>query len=141
MITTQIIQCIDQELSLLNNSGFIARILNRNARFELNLVRKTVINFKKLEELKAQVQEPAKPSEVELMRDTAIKENAIMLQCIRDIRKYYTSGKGEVLPTYLENIISQCEKDVEHERTDFFQKRLELFSKRLAEVQEKVAEL
>lgn len=141
MITTQIIQCIDQELSILNNSGFIARILNRNARFELNLVRKTVINFKKFEELKAQVEEPVKPSEDELMRDTAIKENAIMLQCIRDIRKYYTTTKGEVLPTYLENIISQCEKDVEHERTDFFQKRLELFSKHLAEVQKKVAEL
>ncbi|MBR2395096.1 MAG: hypothetical protein IKG25_01225 [Mogibacterium sp.] len=141
MITTQIIQCIDQELSTLNNSGFIAGILNRNARFELNLVRKTVINFKKLEELKAQVEEPVKPSEDELMRDTAIKENAIILQCIRDIRKYYTTKNGEVLPAYLEAIIGQCEKDVEHERTDFYQKRLELFSKRLAEVQKKVTEL
>ena len=88
MITTQIIQCIDQKLSILNNSGFIARILNRNARFELNLIRITVLNFKKLEELKAQVEKPVQPSEAELMRDTAIKENAIMLQCIRDIRKY-----------------------------------------------------
>lgn len=141
MITTQIIQCIDQELSYLNNSGFIARILNRNAIFELNLVRKTVINFKNLEELKAQVQKPVQPSEAELMRDTAIKENAIMLQCIRDIRQYYTTKNGEALPAYLEAIIGQCEKDVEHERTDFFQKRLELFSKRLAEVQKNVAEL
>ena len=141
MITTQIIQCIDQELRDLNNRGLIARLFNRNARFELNLIRKTVLSFKSLEELKAQVKEPAEQSESDLMRDTALKENAIMLDAIREILKYYRTDKGEVVPAYLQTIIDQCEKKVAEEHTDFINKRHNLLSKQLAKLQKQVEDL
>ena len=141
MITTQIIQCIDQELRDLNNRGFIARLFNRNAMFELNLIRKTVLSFKSLEELKAQAKEPAEQSESDLMRDTALKENAIMLDAIREIQKYYRTDKGEVVPAYLQTIIDQCEKKVAEEHTDFFNKRQNLLSQQLTKLQEKVENL
>lgn len=75
------------------------------------------------------------------MRDTALKENAIMLDAIREIQKYYRTDKGEVVPAYLQTIIDQCEKKVAEEHTDFFNKRQNLLSQQLTKLQEKVENL
>ena len=141
MITTQILQCIDQELRDLNNRGFIARLFNRNARFELNLIRKTVLNLKSVEELKLKVKEPQQLTEREMLIEYGKKENASLLKCLDEISRYWSGTKGKVMPSYIERVIKECNEQIDKDHLEYLDQRINFYAGRLADLKNAVAEL